>query len=56
MNEIDLKLIYERFNEIDRQLTQLRKEVDEMLPKKKPWVPQWEEHLSDNEQWDEANK
>ena len=55
MNEMDLKLIYERFDSIDKQLTQLRKEVDEMLPRKN-WRPQWEENLSDNEQWDEENK
>lgn len=56
MNEIDLKLIYERFDSIDKQLTQLRKEVDKMLPKKKQWLPQWEENLSDNEQWDNDHK
>lgn len=29
MSELDLKLIYERFSEIDKQLTQLRQELNE---------------------------
>lgn len=56
MSETDLRLIYERFSEIDKELTQLRKEMDEMLPKKKQWLPQWEESLYDNEKWDNEHK
>lgn len=55
MSETDLKLIYERFSEIDKQLTQLQQEMEEMLPKKNYGV-QWEESLSDDEKFDEEFK
>lgn len=68
MTDTDLLLIYKRFEEIDRELKELRKEVGEVkwyqqhgttgpvaysAPQpKKQWVPQWEENLSDNEKFD----
>lgn len=50
MNEIDLKLIYERFDSIDKQLKELR-EATKSIPIKidysisKSTIPQWEEGL-----------
>ena len=68
MSEIDLKLIYERFDSIDKQLKELR-EATKSIPIKidypisKSRQPQCEEDLKpkylnlfDNEQWDEENK
>ena len=47
MTNTDLILIYKKFDEIDKQLKELRKEIGSIgigLPKKQ-WVPQWEENL-----------
>lgn len=72
MSQLDIDELFRKFGILDEELKQLRKEVGEIkwyaqhgttgavaysvTTAKKPWVPQWEEHLSDNEQFDEEFK
>lgn len=48
MTNTDLILIYKKFEEIDRQLKELKEEIGKISPKKQ-WVPQSEEDLYEDD-------
>lgn len=59
MTDVDITNLYQKWIELDRELKALKEEVGLIkltLKPNKQWLPQWEENLSDNEQWDNDHK